>query len=217
MSPRPQRIDKDQVLAAMHRVPRHRFVPTDCVHLAYEDQPLPIGYGQTISQPTMVAIMTELLNLFPGDRVLEIGTGSGYQAAILAELGIEVYSVEIVPELAASAAKTLRVVGYTDVHVRHADGYLGWPEHAPYHAIIVTAAAPFLPSPLIDQLRAGGRLVIPIGPANGRQYLWLFKKDANGSVRSRKLGEVAFVPFTRDRGSGTGDQGSGTGDGSEIS
>jgi protein-L-isoaspartate(D-aspartate) O-methyltransferase len=197
MSHRPQRIDKDQVRAAMRRVQRHRFVPIDCVHLAYEDQPLPIGYGQTISQPTIVGIMTELLNLYPGDRVLEIGTGSGYQAAVLAELGIEVYSVEIVPELADSAAKTLRMLGYTQVHVRHADGYLGWADHAPYHAVIVTAAAPALPPPLIDQLRAGGRLVIPIGPADGRQYLWLFKKAATGAVRSRRLGEVAFVPFTR--------------------
>lgn len=197
MSSRPQRIDKEQVLAAMRRVQRHRFVPTDCVHLAYEDQPLPIGYGQTISQPTIVGIMTELLNLYPGDRVLEIGTGSGYQAAVLAELGIEVYSVEIVPELAASAARTLHTLGYTGVHVRNADGYLGWPEHAPYHAIIVTAAASALPPPLIEQLRAGGRLVIPIGPPNGRQYLWLFKKTANGAIRSRELGEVAFVPFTR--------------------
>ncbi|MBX2998018.1 MAG: protein-L-isoaspartate(D-aspartate) O-methyltransferase [Caldilineaceae bacterium] len=194
---RPQRIDKDQVLAAMRRVQRHRFVPSDCVHLAYEDQPLPIGYGQTISQPTIVGIMTELLNLYPGDRVLEIGTGSGYQAAVLAELDIQVYSVEIVPELAVSAAKTLLTLGYTGVHVRHADGYLGWPEHAPYDAIIVTAAAPALPPPLVNQLRAGGRLVIPIGPPDGRQYLWLFKRSASGDIRSRRLGEVAFVPFTR--------------------
>jgi protein-L-isoaspartate(D-aspartate) O-methyltransferase len=196
-SPRPQRIDKDQVLAAMRRVPRHRFVPADAVHLAHLDQPLPIGYGQTISQPTIVAIMTELLDLYPGDRVLEIGTGSGYQAAVLAELGIEVYTVEIVPELAVSAAETLRAVGYPQVHVRHADGYSGWPDHAPYHAIIVTAAAPELPPPLLDQLRADGHLVIPIGPVDGRQYLWLFKKDADGRVHSRKVGEVAFVPFTR--------------------
>lgn len=196
-SPDPPRIDKDQVLAAMHRVQRHRFVPSDWIDLAYEDQPLPIGYGQTISQPTIVAIMTELLNLYPGDRVLEIGTGSGYQSAVLAELGIEVYSVEIVPELATSAAETLHTLGYTQVHVRHGDGYRGWPEHAPYHAVIVTAAAPAPPPPLIEQLRRGGRLVIPLGPADGRQYLWLFYKDEEGVVRSRRLGEVAFVPFTR--------------------
>lgn len=202
---RPQRIDREQVLAAMHRVPRHRFVPTDCIDAAYEDRPLPIGYGQTISQPTVVAIMTEALHLYPGDRVLEIGTGSGFQAAVLAELGVEVYTVEIIAELAVNAAETLRAVGYTQVHVRHADGYSGWPEHAPYDAILVAAAAPALPPPLIDQLSIGGRLVIPIGPPEDRQFLWLFQKQANGDIRSRRLGEVAFVPFTRDWGSGTGD------------
>jgi protein-L-isoaspartate(D-aspartate) O-methyltransferase len=183
------------VLAVMRRVARDRFVPADMVSQAYEDHPLPIGYGQTISQPYIVALMTESLRLKPGDRVLEIGTGSGYQAAILAELGAEVFTVEIVPELAQQAAERLRQLGYDKVQVRNADGYFGWPEHAPYDAIIVTAAPDHLPQPLVSQLRDGGRLVVPIGPQGAVQTLWLFDKSG-GDVQASNLGEVRFVPLT---------------------
>ena len=183
-----------RVLAAMAKVPRHRFVPESQVESAYEDTPLPIGEGQTISQPYIVAYMTEALALAPGARVLEIGTGSGYQAAVLAELVAEVYTIEIVPVLAARAARTLRELGYKNVHVRDGDGYLGWPEHAPYDAVIVTAAPDHVPQPLVDQLRAGGRLVIPVG--RGTQDLLVLEK------RDKSLHEVArlpvrFVPLTR--------------------
>ncbi len=191
-------IREKKVIAAMRRVPRHRFVPEESVHLAGKDQPLPIGYGQTISQPTMVAIMTELLRLHPGDKVLEIGTGSGYQAALLAELGIDVYTVEIIAELAEQARHTLQATGYAQVHVRLGDGYHGWPEHAPYDAIIITAAAPSLPQPLVDQLRVGGLIVVPIGLPEQPQHLWVYRKEAGGQLSAQKWGEVAFVPFTRE-------------------
>jgi protein-L-isoaspartate(D-aspartate) O-methyltransferase len=181
-------------------VPRHEFVPDDYDHLAYTDQPLPIGYGQTISQPFIVAWMTELLELEPGDSVLEIGTGSGYQAAVLAELGdIDVYSIEIIPELADRAAQTLRETGYPDVHLKQGDGYYGWKEHAPYDAIIVTAAPDHLPPPLSDQLAPEGRIVIPIGPPGGYQTLWRFVKE-EGELVAYNLGDVSFVPFTREAG-----------------
>ena len=185
-----------QILEAMRSVPRHRFVPERFVDQAYGDHPLPIGYGQTISQPFIVAWMTELLDLQPGEKVLEIGTGSGYQAAVLAELkDIQVYSVEIVPELATSAESRLQQLGYDQVQVKQGDGYYGWQEHAPYDAILVTAAPDHLPSPLVDQLAAGGRLVIPIGPPGGYQTLWQFTYEA-GELQAQNLGEVAFVPFT---------------------
>ncbi|MGC9522418.1 MAG: protein-L-isoaspartate(D-aspartate) O-methyltransferase [Anaerolineae bacterium] len=184
------------VLTAMRSVPRHEFVPKDYVDQAYGDHPLPIGYGQTISQPYIVAWMTELLDLMPGDRVLEIGTGSGYQAAVLAELeGVEVYTIEIVPELARQAAERLQRLGYEEIEVKEGDGYYGWPEHAPYDAIIVTAAPDHLPQPLADQLRDGGRLVIPMGPPGGYQNLWRFTKE-NGELTAQNLGGVRFVPFT---------------------
>jgi protein-L-isoaspartate(D-aspartate) O-methyltransferase len=183
------------VLDVMQRVPRHRFVPAELVSSAYEDHPLPIGLGQTISQPYIVALMTEALKLKPGDKVLEIGTGSGYQAAILAELGSEVYTVEILPELAQQAGERLRSLGYKKVQVRNADGYYGWEEHAPYDAIIVTAAPDHLPQPLISQLRDGGRLIVPIGPPGAIQTLWLFEK-AGEEVQASNLGEVRFVPLT---------------------
>jgi protein-L-isoaspartate(D-aspartate) O-methyltransferase len=187
---------KDQaVLEVMRRVPRHRFVPADVVSLAYEDHPLPIGYGQTISQPYIVGLMTEALKIKPGDRVLEIGSGSGYQAAILAELGAEVYTVEILPELAQQAAERLRSMGYEKVQVQNADGYFGWQEHAPYDAIIVTAAPDHLPQPLVSQLRDGGRLIVPIGPQGAVQTLWRFEKS-EGEVKASNLGEVMFVPLT---------------------
>jgi protein-L-isoaspartate(D-aspartate) O-methyltransferase len=190
---------KEDVIDAMRRVPRHRFVPEESAHLAGKDEPLPIGYGQTISQPTMVAIMTDLLQLRPGARVLEIGTGSGYQAALLAELGAEVYSVEIIPALAEQAVQTLQATGYGGhVHVRLDDGYHGWPEHAPYDAIIITAAAPSLPMPLVDQVRVGGRIIVPIGLPEQRQHLWVYEKVPNGTLHAQRWGEVAFVPFTRE-------------------
>ncbi len=187
--------DKD-VLRAMETVPRHRFVLPEYLDQAYANHALPIGYGQTISQPFIVAWMTELLELEPGDKVLEIGTGSGYQAAVLAELGgLEVYSIEIVPELAESAAARLKELGYEEVRVRQGDGYYGWPEEAPFDAIIVTAAPDHLPAPLVEQLKPDGRLVIPIGPPGWLQNLWKFVFE-DGELVGYNLGMVGFVPFT---------------------
>ena len=184
------------VLEAMRTVPRHLFVPTDFIDSAYEDHPLPIGFGQTISQPYIVAWMTELLELQPGNKVLEIGTGSGYQAAVLAELeGVEVYTIEIVPELAEIAEIRLKELDYSEVKVMQADGYYGWPEQAPFDAIIVTAAPDHLPAPLVEQLVEAGRLVIPIGPPGGYQTLWKFIKEGK-DVTAYSMGGVAFVPFT---------------------
>lgn len=189
-------IQDPDVLQAMRTVPRHQFVPPDYLDQAYENHPLPIGYGQTISQPYIVAWMTELLALKPGEKVLEIGTGSGYQAAVLAELGgVEVYSIEIVTELAEEAAARLAELGYTQVHTRQGDGYYGWPEAAPFDAIIVTAAPDHVPAPLIAQLTAGGRLVIPIGPTGWYQSLWKFVKQ-DGELIAYNMGGVSFVPFT---------------------
>ena len=186
----------DDVLRAMRAVPRHEFVPVEYLSQAYENHPLPIGYGQTISQPYIVAWMTELMNLQPGEKVLEIGTGSGYQAAVLAELGfLEVYSIEIVPELTDIALERLEALGYGKVHIRQGDGYYGWPEAAPFDAIIVTAAPDHLPAPLVDQLADGGRLVIPIGPAGFYQSLWQFAK-VDGELKAYNMGGVSFVPFT---------------------
>jgi len=184
------------VLRAMRSVPRHEFVPTEYLDQAYDDHPLPIGYGQTISQPFIVAWMTELLELQSGEKVLEIGTGSGYQAAVLAELGsVDVYSIEIVPELASSAAERLRSLGYDNLNLKQADGYYGWSEQAPFDAILVTAAPDHLPAPLVEQLSDGGRLVIPIGPPGGFQSLWKFVKTGE-DLKAFNLGSVAFVPFT---------------------
>jgi protein-L-isoaspartate(D-aspartate) O-methyltransferase len=166
--------------------------------MAYGDYPLPIGHGQTISQPYIVALMSEALGVSPGDRVLEIGTGSGYQAAVLAEMGIEVYTVEIIPELADPAADRLAELGYEETATRNADGYFGWEEHAPFDAVIVTAAPDHLPQPLVSQLAAGGRLVIPVGPIGAVQTLWRFTVDASGELVADNLGAVTFVPFTRD-------------------
>ena len=190
-------IEDERVLAAMRAVPRHLFVPADLQGTAYADHPLPIGYGQTISQPYIVAWMTELLDLQEGARVLEIGTGSGYQAAVLSALpGIEVYTIEIVPQLAQSARARLEQLGYTSVHAKQGDGYYGWPEHAPFDAIMVTAAPDHVPQPLIEQLATGGRLVVPIGPPGSYQTLWQFVKTDSGDLQARNLGGVAFVPFT---------------------
>jgi protein-L-isoaspartate(D-aspartate) O-methyltransferase len=191
-----QGVSDPDVLRAMRTVPRHKFVPSDFLDQSYEDHALPIGYGQTISQPYIVAWMTDVLELKPGEKVLEIGTGSGYQAAVLAELGyVEVYSIEIVPELAESAARRLDELGYTQIHTMQGDGYYGWEEYAPFDAIIVTAAPDHLPAPLAEQLAEGGRLVIPIGPPGGYQSLWKFVKE-NGELKAYNMGGVIFVPFT---------------------
>lgn len=190
-----RRIDNEAVLAAMRTIPRHRFVPDDMVPLAYRDHPLPIGYGQTISQPYIVALMTQTLNPQPGQKILEIGTGSGYQAAVLAEMGVEVYTIEIIPELADQAALRLENLGYTNVNTLTADGYFGWPEFAPFDAIIVTAAPDHLPQPLANQVAEGGRIVIPIGPVGFLQTLWLFEK-VDGELQATNLGGVTFVPLT---------------------
>lgn len=186
------------VLAALKKVPRHLFVPQEHLNQAYADHPLPIGYGQTISQPYIVALMSEALKVKPGDRVLEIGTGSGYQAAILAEMKVEVFTIEIIPELAKSAQQRLIDLGYTAIQVLNADGYFGWAEHAPYDAIIVTAAPDHLPQPLVIQLKDGGRMIIPIGPVGAVQTLWLFEK-IQSQLTATNLGAVRFVPFTRQK------------------
>jgi protein-L-isoaspartate(D-aspartate) O-methyltransferase len=187
-----------RVLDAMRTVPRERFVPVDAVSRAYDDTPLAIGNGQTISQPYIVAYMTEALGIRPTDRVLEIGTGSGYQAAVLGLLAREVYTVEIVPVLAKSAATVLRDLGYTNVHVREGDGYAGWAEHAPFDRIMVTAAPDEIPQPLIAQLAPGGRLVIPVGSQGDTQWMTILEKTATG-VTERKTIPVQFVPFTRGK------------------
>jgi protein-L-isoaspartate(D-aspartate) O-methyltransferase len=189
-------VEDARVLEAMRSVPRHRFVPADLARFAYQDRPLAIGRGQTISQPYIVAYMSELLAAAPHHRVLEIGTGSGYQAAVLAKLAKEIYTIEIVPELARKAAETLKELEFTNVHVREGDGYAGWPEHAPFDRIIVTAAPEKIPQPLIDQLAAGGRLVIPVGEQHDTQWMTIVEKTAGGVVQ-RKTIPVAFVPFTR--------------------
>jgi protein-L-isoaspartate(D-aspartate) O-methyltransferase len=183
-----------RVIAAMREVPRHLFVDPAHHEQAYEDHPLPIAGNQTISQPYIVALMTELLDLQPQDRVLEIGTGSGYQSAVLSRLGKEVYSIEIVPELARAAPERLRKLGCANVTVKEGDGYRGWPEHAPFDGIIVTAAPPRIPEPLLEQLAPGGRMVIPVG--DFFQELKVFSKDKNGKVTERDILPVRFVPMT---------------------
>ncbi len=181
------------VLQAMGGVPRHLFVEEKHRTSAYEDHPLPIGHRQTISQPFIVAMMTEALGLKPGDRALDVGTGSGYQAAVLAEMGMEVYTVERVPELYTAARELLDGLGY-DVHFRLGDGYAGWPEHAPYDGIVVAATIPEVPPPLWEQLAEGGTMVIPLGHPYGRQVLWRIVKE-DGEARRYDMGDVAFVPF----------------------
>jgi protein-L-isoaspartate(D-aspartate) O-methyltransferase len=185
-----------RVMAALGKVERHRFVPAAVLPFAYRNRPLPIGDGQTISQPYIVALMTDLLDLAGGEKVLEIGTGSGYQAAVLAELGARVYSIEIVETLAREARKRLADAGYREVRVRVGDGWAGWPEEAPFDAIIVTAAPEHIPPPLVAQLRTGGRLVIPLGRAGTPQELVVAEKRSDGSLHHRRVLPVAFVPFT---------------------
>jgi protein-L-isoaspartate(D-aspartate) O-methyltransferase len=186
------------VVHAMRNVMRHRFVPTELTREAYYNVPLPIGHGQTISQPYIVALMTDLSGAEADAIVLEVGTGSGYQAAVLAELVKKVYSLEIVPELARQAKVRLREAGYANVEVQEGNGAVGWPEHAPYDAIVVTAAAAAIPSSLAEQLKPGGRLMIPIGQPWGRQDLLLGVKGEDGTLKTRRILPVAFVPLTGD-------------------
>lgn len=186
----------DEVLQAMMRVERHKFVPEGSRRQAYRNHPLPIGYGQTISQPYIVALMTDLLKISPDDTVLEIGTGSGYQAAVLAELAGQVYSIEIVEPLAKQVKERLARLGYENVTTRLGDGYYGWQEQAPFDSIIVTAAASHVPPPLIEQLKPGGHMVIPVGGQFLTQYLLLIEKDLQGEVTSRQITAVRFVPLT---------------------
>jgi protein-L-isoaspartate(D-aspartate) O-methyltransferase len=189
-------INDPRVLAAMGKVPRHRFVPDNLRSLAYEDHPLPIGSGQTISQPYIVALMTQWAEVKPGDKVLEVGTGSGYQAAVLAELSDRVFSIELLPELAEAARTRLRDLGYGRVQVRSGDGYQGWPEEAPFDAILVTASAPEVPPALKQQLKEGGRLVIPVGPPGSVQELLLLRK-VKGELREEQRVPVRFVPLVK--------------------
>ena len=188
-----------RVNEAMARVPRHLFVPESQLPYAYENRPLPIGEGQTISQPYIVGLMTDLLKLKKEDRVLEIGTGSGYQAAVLSELVRSVFTIEIVEPLALQARGRLQRLGYRNVEVRVGDGYKGWVEHAPFDAIMVTAGAPHVPQPLVNQLKPGGRMVIPVGPEGMIQELTLIEKKPDGSIESRRVIPVRFVPLTRER------------------
>lgn len=188
-------VKDERVLAAMRKVPRHLFIPPEEIDEAYTDEPLPIGLEQTISQPFIVAVMTELLELSPQERVLEIGTGSGYQTSVLAELAAEVYSLEIIPELAERAADLLTSLGYANVWIKASDGYEGWVELAPFDAIIMTACAPAVPPPLLAQLKTGGRLVAPLGTSK-EQYLYLLVKTEEGVIKKRGV-PVRFVPLTR--------------------
>ncbi len=191
-----QRTLDPRVMAVMSKVERHRFVGAELAAEAYYNRPLPIGHGQTISQPYIVALMTDLMRTKRGDRVLELGTGSGYQAAVLAELVREVYTIEIIEPLGKQAAQQLAELGYRNVQVKVADGYYGWPEHAPFDAIIVTAAASHVPPPLVKQLKPGGRMVVPVGTSFLTQHLMLIEKQADGSITTRQILPVAFVPLT---------------------
>ena len=188
-----------KVLRAMRQIPRHLLVPEEVRAHAYQNMPLPIGYDQTISQPYIVALMTDLLDVEPDHVVLEVGTGSGYQAAVLSPLVRRVYTIEIVKPLASQASRRLAELGYANVTVRAGDGYAGWPEHAPFDRIIVTAGADHLPQPLVDQLRPGGRMVIPVGRSRNSLDLTVVEKDRRGRIKQRQILPVAFVPLTRSR------------------
>jgi protein-L-isoaspartate(D-aspartate) O-methyltransferase len=190
-------VPDETVLDAIRRVPRHEFVPAAVAPFAYENRPLPIGEGQTISQPYIVALMTDLARVRKGARVLEVGTGSGYQAAVLAEMGATVHTIEIVPPLAASARERLARLGYAGVEVRAGDGYAGIEERAPFEAILVTAGAPHVPPALVRQLAPGGRMVIPVGEADAIQHLTVIEKRADGTIDTRRVLPVRFVPLTR--------------------
>jgi len=184
-----------RVMTAMGKVPRHRFVPPEHESVAYVNHALSIGHGQTISQPFIVALMTDLLGVGEGDRVLEVGTGSGYQAAVLAEMGVRVHGIEVIAELAGQARERLARLGYDNVEVCTGDGHRGWPEHAPYDGIIVTAAAERVPPALVEQLRVGRRMVIPLGLPYETQWLTVVERDEEGEPRSRSILPVAFVPM----------------------
>ena len=190
----------EKVRLALAKVPRHEFVPADQKRHAYENRPLSIGHGQTISQPFIVALMTDIMDIKPTDRVLEIGTGSGYQAAVLAELAATVYTIEIVEPLGRQAAATFSRLGYRNVHARVGDGYRGWPEHAPYDSIMVTAAPADVPRPLIEQLKPGGRLVVPVGGQTAGQSLLVLEKQPDGTVARRTVLAVRFVPLVDQAG-----------------
>ncbi len=192
-------ISSEKVLNAFMTVPRHSFVPDEYLRFAYSDQPLPIGEGQTISQPYIVAYMTEVLDLKPGNKVLEIGTGSGYQAAILAEVGAEVYSVELIKSLAGNAKRILTNLGYSKIHLKTGDGYLGWPEYAPFDAILVTCSPAEIPEPLKQQLAEGGKMIIPVGEQYNVQYLYLLEKK-NGKIHQKNVMPVRFVPMVDEKG-----------------
>jgi len=191
-------INEASILEVMRMVPRHEFVPAEYLSQAYENHPLPIGHGQTISQPYIVALMTLEADVGTGDRVLEIGTGSGYQAAVLAELVDHVFSIEIIGALAERAAGTLERLGYENITVRHGDGYFGWEEEAPFDAILVTAAPDHVPQPLVAQLKIGASMIIPVGPVGGYQTLWKVTRVSEEEVRTENLGAVGFVPLTRE-------------------
>ena len=190
-------VKDEKVIAAINKVLRHKLVPPEYRHKAYDDKPLPIGHGQTISQPYVVALMTELLSLDSDARVLEVGTGSGYQAAVLAEIVKDVYSIEIYPQLHARAARDLQQLGYENIHLRRGDGALGWSEHGPYDAIIVTCATSHIPPKLIQQLKPEGRMCIPVGPPFGTQRLLLVEKKADGKTSTRTITQVRFVPLLK--------------------
>ena len=190
----PRGIWNPAVLKAMKQVPRHEFVPQHIRKLAYADRPLPIGEGQTISQPYVVAWMSQLLELEKGMKVLEIGTGSGYQAAVLATMGVKTYSMEIIPNLASEVKIRLKKLGYK-VEVRQGDGYYGWNEHAPFDRVIITAAANHVPRPLLDQLKPGGKLILPLGNVRYSQNMTLIEKDSQGKMRTSQHGQVRFVPM----------------------
>ncbi len=189
----------ERVMAVMAKVPRHEFVPASQLPSAYRNRPLPIGHGQTISQPYIVALMTDLARVEPEHRVLEVGTGSGYQAAVMAQLAKSVYTIEIIEPLGQQARQRLQAMNYSNVQVRLGDGYHGWEEHAPYDAILVTAAASHVPPPLVRQLKPGGRMVIPVGASFMVQHLMLVEKNLEGKVSTRQILPVAFVPLTGQR------------------
>ncbi len=192
-------IDNPELLNALRKVPRHMFVPENMIRYAYRDGPLAIGEGHTISQPYIVAYMTDVLNLKPGDKVLEIGTGSGYQTAILAEMKAEVFTIEIFESLSKKAQKTTEELGYKSIHFKTGDGYKGWPEHAPFDAIIVTCSPEEIPSPLINQLANGGQMIIPVGEIHSIQYLVLATKK-EGKIKQQKVMPVRFVPMINKKG-----------------
>ncbi|MCF8358520.1 MAG: protein-L-isoaspartate(D-aspartate) O-methyltransferase [Prolixibacteraceae bacterium] len=192
-------INNQEILSAFRKVPRHMFVPKNSIPYAYHDGPLAIGEGQTISQPYIVAYMTDVLNLKPGEKILEIGTGSGYQAAILAEMDAEVFTIEIFKSLSERAQKTIERLGYKSVHFKIGDGYKGWPEKAPFDAIIVTCSPEEIPPPLVSQLADGGRMIIPVGETHSIQYLVLATKMA-GEIKKQKVMPVRFVPMINKKG-----------------